>query len=43
MMRHALRAAAARFTSRRMLAEYVHDYYVPSMTGDAAPDEVPEG
>ncbi|MDQ8154494.1 MAG: alpha-glucan family phosphorylase, partial [Gemmatimonadota bacterium] len=43
MMRHALRAAAARFTSRRMLVEYVRDYYVPSMTGDAAPDEAPTG
>ncbi|MBW7933887.1 MAG: alpha-glucan family phosphorylase, partial [Gemmatimonadaceae bacterium] len=40
-MRHALRAAGLRFTSRRMLMEYVTDYYVPSIRGEQTPDEEP--
>ncbi len=40
-MRHALRQAGLRFTSRRMLMEYVQDYYVPSERGETTPDEVP--
>ncbi len=43
IMRHALCAAGARFTSRRMLAEYVNDYYVPSIRGEKTPDEAPTG
>jgi len=43
MMRHALRAAGARFTARRMLMEYVQDYYVPSIRGETTPDEAPTG
>jgi len=43
MMRHALRAAGARFASRRMLVEYVRDYYAPSIRGESAPDEAPTG
>jgi starch phosphorylase len=41
MMRHALRAAGLRFTARRMLMEYVADFYVPSMRGEMTPDEAP--
>jgi starch phosphorylase len=41
MMRHALRAAGQHFTSRRMLAEYVSDFYVPSIRGEATVDEEP--
>ncbi len=41
VMKHALRAGGARFTARRMLMEYVNDYYVPSMEGDAEPDIPP--
>ena len=41
MMRHTLRAAGARFTARRMLGEYVRDYYVPSIRGESSPDEAP--
>jgi starch phosphorylase len=40
-MRHAMRAAGARFTSRRMLQEYVRDYYLPSIVGESLPDEPP--
>ena len=40
-MRHALRAAGRHFTSRRMLMEYVTDYYVPSIRGEQTPDEAP--
>jgi starch phosphorylase len=40
-MRHALRAAGLRFTSRRMLVEYVSDYYVPSIRGETTVDEEP--
>ncbi len=43
MMRHALRAAGLRFTSRRMMMEYVQDYYVPSIRGETTPDEAPTG
>ncbi|MBM3907718.1 MAG: alpha-glucan family phosphorylase [Gemmatimonadetes bacterium] len=43
MMRHALRAAGLRFTSRRMLMEYVTDFYVPSMRGEATGEEAPTG
>ncbi|MHB8837773.1 MAG: alpha-glucan family phosphorylase [Gemmatimonadaceae bacterium] len=41
VMRHALRAAGLHFTSRRMMMEYVTDYYVPSIKGEATPDEAP--
>ncbi|HEY3287209.1 MAG TPA: alpha-glucan family phosphorylase [Gemmatimonadaceae bacterium] len=41
VMRHALRAAGLRFNARRMLMEYVGDYYVPSMRGERTPDEAP--
>jgi starch phosphorylase len=41
VMKHAIRAAGLRFTGRRMVMEYVRDYYVPSMMGDGFPDEPP--
>ncbi|MFI5233083.1 MAG: alpha-glucan family phosphorylase [Gemmatimonadales bacterium] len=43
VMKHALSAAGARFTARRMLTEYVEDSYVPSMLGDRVPDAPPTG
>jgi starch phosphorylase len=41
MMKEALRAAGLRFTSHRMLIEYVEDYYVPAIVGDAVTDAPP--
>jgi starch phosphorylase len=41
MMKHAMAVAGLRFSGRRMLTEYVRDYYVPSMVGDAVPDAPP--
>jgi starch phosphorylase len=41
VMKHALRAAGAHFTTRRMMMEYVTDYYVPSMDGTGARDDPP--
>ncbi len=41
MMKHALRAAGAHFSARRMLIEYVQKCYVPSMRGHEPPDEPP--
>jgi starch phosphorylase len=40
-MKHALREAGARFTTRRMVQEYVRDYYVPAMRGNPAPADPP--
>ncbi len=41
MMKHAIRAAGQQFTARRMVREYVQEYYLPSVrrdrTGDAPP------
>ena len=41
MMKNAMRVAGQQFTARRMLQEYVEDYYAPSMTGAATPDDPP--
>ena len=41
MMKNAMRAAGEKFTARRMLEEYVEQYYVPSMTDVATPDDPP--
>lgn len=41
VMKHALRAGGSRFTARRMLIEYVNDYYAPSIQGDSLPDAPP--
>jgi starch phosphorylase len=41
LMKHAIRAAGLQYTGRRMLMEYVRDYYVPSMLGDGGRDDPP--
>ena len=41
MMKNAMRVAGEKFTARRMVEEYVETYYVPSMNGDAIPDDPP--
>ncbi|HMF87654.1 MAG TPA: alpha-glucan family phosphorylase, partial [Gemmatimonadaceae bacterium] len=41
MMKNAMRVAGQQFAARRMLEEYVEQYYVPSMTGAATPDDPP--
>ena len=41
MMKNAMRVAGEKFTARRMVEEYVEKYYVPSMNGDAIPDDPP--
>ena len=40
-MRHALRLAGSRFTARRMLREYVQEYYAPAIQGEASGDDPP--
>ena len=40
-MRHALRLAGSRFTARRMLQEYVQEYYAPAIHGEASGDDPP--
>ena len=41
MMKHAIRTAGERFTARRMLQEYVDDYYVPAILGELPDDDPP--
>ncbi|HVB31481.1 MAG TPA: alpha-glucan family phosphorylase [Gemmatimonadaceae bacterium] len=43
VMKHAIRAAGMHFTGQRMLTEYVRDYYVPAIVGDAGADVPPTG
>ena len=40
-MRHALRLAGSRFTARRMLQDYVQEYYAPAIEGEASGDDPP--
>ncbi len=40
-MKEAMRVAGTRFTARRMLEEYVRDYYVPSMCEKSDGDDPP--
>src|SRR5690348_6103238 len=40
-MKGALRAAGARFTAQRMVRNYLTDYYLPAMRGDAPADDPP--
>jgi glycogen phosphorylase len=40
-MKHAIRTAGERFTARRMLQQYVREYYLPSIAGDPAGDDPP--
>ena len=40
-MKHALRAAGARFTAQRMVRQYVTEYYLPAMRGEQPADDPP--
>lgn len=40
-MRHSLRLGGRRFTTERMLADYVQEYYLPAVHGDLAGDAPP--
>jgi starch phosphorylase len=40
-MRHAIRLAGSRFSARRMMQEYVQEYYAPASRGDALADDPP--
>jgi starch phosphorylase len=40
-MRHALRLSGSRFTARRMLREYVQEYYAPATHGETSGDDPP--
>jgi starch phosphorylase len=40
-MRHALRLAGSRFTARRMMREYVQEYYAPAIAGEGSGDDPP--
>ncbi|HEX5386382.1 MAG TPA: alpha-glucan family phosphorylase [Gemmatimonadales bacterium] len=40
-MRYAIRLAGARFTARRMIQEYVQEYYAPAFHADATADDPP--
>jgi starch phosphorylase len=40
-MKHAIREAGARFSARRMVQQYVREYYVPALSADAAPGDPP--
>lgn len=40
-MRHALRLGGQRFTARRMLTDYVREYYGPAIVGDHGADDPP--
>jgi starch phosphorylase len=40
-MRHALRLAGGRFTARRMLRDYVQEYYAPAIHGETSGDDPP--
>jgi glycogen phosphorylase len=40
-MRHALRLAGGKFTARRMVQDYVQEYYAPAIRGEASGDDPP--
>ncbi len=40
-MRHAIRLAGSRFSARRMMQNYVQEYYAPAFRGDALADDPP--
>jgi starch phosphorylase len=40
-MKHAMKTAGERFTARRMVQDYVTDYYAPAMRGEAPPSVPP--
>jgi starch phosphorylase len=41
MMKHAIRTAGERFTARRMLRQYVDEYYLPAASGSLPDDDPP--
>ncbi len=40
-MKHALKAVGERFTARRMVQQYVKDFYAPALRGESAGDDPP--
>jgi glycogen phosphorylase len=40
-MRHAIRLAGSRFSARRMVQDYVQEYYAPAIRGEASGDDPP--
>jgi hypothetical protein len=40
-MKHAIREAGARFSARRMVQQYVREYYMPALSADAVPGDPP--
>ena len=40
-MKQAMRTAGERFTARRMVQEYCHDYYIPASSGVQPDDDPP--
>ena len=40
-MRYSIRLAGARFTARRMMQEYVQEYYAPAFRGESSADDPP--
>ncbi len=40
-MRHAIRLSGSRFTARRMVQDYVQEYYAPAIRGEASGDDPP--
>jgi starch phosphorylase len=42
-MRHALRLAGSRFNGRRMVQEYVQEYYAPAIRDESSGDDPPTG
>ncbi len=43
MMKHALRVAGQQFTARRMVEQYVREYYIPATQGVTPGDDPPTG
>src|SRR5205085_8157577 len=43
MMKHAIRRAGLEFTARRMLKQYVQDFYAPALAGTPRRDDPPTG
>ena len=42
-MRLAIRVGGAEFSARRMVRDYVNDYYIPAIRGYDTPDDPPIG
>jgi starch phosphorylase len=42
-MRNAIRVSGARFSARRMVRDYVEQYYIPAIRGYSTPDDPPVG